>query len=211
MIAGMRRCAASLSLVLLVMTEASCAIANGAPVEAAAPHEAPVLPVPALHALGLFTVMRVTEAHLWPDPFSFHRTSRWQERYGQAFTARPLFDPERRVFEWDGDHYTINVFGHGLLGSELYLRARACRFDWYGSLAFAAAASAVWEYGFEANGVRPSGLDLVFTPLAGLAIGEARYQSFRAAGSIDSPLWRGVLRTVLDPLGEFERALGTVC
>ena len=31
-----------------------------------------------------------------------------------------------RALEWDGDPWYVNTLGHGLFGSELYLRARMC-------------------------------------------------------------------------------------
>src|SRR4051812_5338342 len=85
---------------------------------------------PVLHALSLFTVMRTTEAVIWPHPFP--ESSHFGEHYREAFTKPPLFDTSQRAFEWDGDRWPINVIGHGLLGSELYLRARTCNFGWAG-------------------------------------------------------------------------------
>ncbi len=167
--------------------------------------------VPVIHTAALFTGMRITEAVLWPEPFADTDLSEIGRRYREAYTRPPVFDPDRRAFEWDGDHWTLNVAGHGLLGSELYFRPRHCGASVLGSLVFAAGASAVWEYGFEASGVRPSGLDLVYTPLAGIVIGEARYVGYRAAGGISNPTLRGVVRTLLDPFGELERAAGTPC
>lgn len=164
---------------------------------------------PVLHAAGLFTTMRLTEAVIWPEPFARVDAEFWWERYGDAYTLPPKFDAELGFFEWDGDPWPVNLVGHGLLGSELYLRARRCHFGWAGSLAFAAGASAVWEYAFEANGVRPSGLDLVYTPLAGIALGEARFAAARALAGARG--FGAVVRVVLDPLGEAERALGAVC
>jgi hypothetical protein len=64
---------------------------------------------------------------------------------------------------------------------------------------------------FEGNGVRPSALDLVFTPLGGMLLGEARYVGWNAAQGIRAPALRGTVRAVLDPLGELERAVGTGC
>jgi Domain of unknown function (DUF3943) len=181
----------------------------GAPTEPASQEPRPEVVVPVVHALALMTVMRLGESVLYPDPFS--RTQYFGAHYEEAFTRPPLFDGSRRAFEWDGDPWTINVLGHGLFGSELYLRARMCHLRWYGSLAFAAAASAVWEYGFEANGVRPSALDLVYTPLAGLALGEARHVAWQAAGGLQSGPLRTLVRAAVDPLGEIERGLGTGC
>jgi hypothetical protein len=167
--------------------------------------------VPVLHTGGLFVGMRATEAYLWPHPFAETDPDLIFEHYREAYTRPPLFDPERRAFEWDGDHWTLNVIGHGLLGSELYFRPRRCGASVLGALAFAAGSSVFWEYVVEANGVRPSALDLVYTPLAGIVLGEARYAGYTVAGAIANRTWRGVVRAVLDPFGEVERALGAPC
>ncbi len=165
--------------------------------------------VPVVHSLGLLTTLRVSEAALWPKPFAQFDT--WGGHYEEAFTKPPLFDPSAPFMRWDGDSLAVNVVGHGLLGSELYLRARQCHFGWFGSFAFAAGASAVWEFGFEANGTRPSLQDLIYTPLMGLAFGELRYAAWTAAGKLKRRGERRVLRAVFDPFGELERLAGTVC
>ncbi len=151
--------------------------------------------------------MRATEAYLWPNPFSFYRTETWPENYRRAFSSSPQFDGSRPLMTWDGDAWELNVVGHGLLGSELYLRPRRCGFGVLGSIAFATAASAVWEYGFEANGVQPSGVDLWYTPLSGAVLGEGRHLLWQAAGRLSSPLLRGVVRALVDPVGEFSTTL----
>lgn len=174
-----------------------------------APEPTADLVVPLGHAVALMTVMRLGEAVIWPDPFA--RTQHFAAHYEEAFTRPPIFDSSRRAFEWDGDPWYVNTLGHGLFGSELYLRARMCHLQWYGALAFAAASSTVWEYAFEGNGVRPSALDLVWTPLAGGALGEGRYQLWQAAAGIRGAALRGTIRAVVDPFGEMERALGTGC
>jgi len=165
--------------------------------------------VPSLHSLGLMTVMRGTETYLWPEPFA--ETSRFGHHYREAFTRPPLWDSSRPLFEADGDRWQLNVLGHGLFGSELYLRVRVCRKPSWQALLFTAGASAVWEYGFEANGVRPSALDLVYTPAAGLLLGEGRFRMWRAARRLEPGTVRTVLTVVLDPLGELERSLGSPC
>jgi hypothetical protein len=168
----------------------SAVIADRGPEEAA-----PNWVVPVVHDAALMTVMRITEAVIWPDPFA--RTQWFAAKYEETFTMPPIFP--------DGDPLVINLGGHALLGSELYLRARQCRFGWAGSLAFAAAASAVWEYAFEGNGVRPSAFDLVYTPISGLVFGELRHQIWKEAAP------GSVVRWIVDPLGEGERGLGTGC
>jgi len=167
--------------------------------------------VPSVHGLALMTGMRVGAAILWPEPFADTSTKRMGASYRDAFTHTPRWDSSQPAFEWDGDWWVINVVGHGLFGSELYARSRICRRNVFEALALTTVGSALWEYGFEASAVRPSGLDLWFTPLAGMVLGEARYQGWSAASQLSDPNWRGILMVLFDPLGEFERALGTRC
>ena len=96
------------------------------------------------------------------------------------------------------------------MGAELYHRARTCRLSVPAALAFTAGASVVWEYVFEGNGVRPSAQDLVYTPVAGLVLGEARFQLFRAVGRLSPSTGRTALTVVIDPFGELERRTGLV-
>lgn len=167
--------------------------------------------VPTLHGLGLMTGMRVGAAVIWPEPFAEVSLSAWGEAYEQAYTRPPKWDSSARAFEWDGDPWYVNGIGHALFGSELYLRARTCKKNVVEALLFTTAGSAVWEYAFEANAVRPSALDLVYTPAAGLVLGESRFLLWSAARRLDDPGWRSVLSAVLDPFGELERALDTPC
>jgi hypothetical protein len=184
------------------------------PVPANAPTltpQSPLLAPPILHALGLMTAMRTSEAYLWPQPFAETDRVQLGLHYQAAFSQPPRWDSSRPLFEADGDRWQINVLGHGLFGSELYLRARTCRLPAWQALLFTGIASATWEYGFEANGVRPSALDLTFTPAAGLLLGEARFQSWRAARRLTPGALRSTLSALLDPLGDLERALGSPC
>lgn len=174
----------------------------------AEPEPEPRFVPPLVHAAALMTTMRTTEWFLWPHPFA--ETESFGAQYRDSFTHWPKFDPSRRAFEWDGDRWWINVVGHTLFGSELYLRARQCHFGLTGALAWTAGASALWEYAFEGNGVRPSALDLVWTPLAGLALGEARLALFRAASGRSG--WSTLARIVIDPLGGLDQAAtGRAC
>ncbi|WP_275938704.1 DUF3943 domain-containing protein [Sorangium cellulosum] len=163
---------------------------------------------PILHSLAVLTVTRSVEAVLWPEPFADLRLERWAHHYGEAVTKPPLFDASQPAFQWDHDPWPINVIGHGLLGSEIYFRARVCRFSAPAALAFTLAGTHLWEYGYEANGVRPSALDLVYTPLAGVLLGELRLATFRAAEGLESAGARLLVRALVDPLGEIERGIG---
>ncbi|WP_437735497.1 DUF3943 domain-containing protein [Sorangium sp. So ce1335] len=178
--------------------------AGAAAPESAEPSWAP----PIVHSLAVFTVTRSVEAALWPEPFADFRLERWGHHYGEAITKPPLFDASQPAFRWDHDPWPINVIGHALLGSEIYMRARTCRFGAAAATAFAIAGTHLWEYGYEANGVRPSALDLVYTPLAGALLGELRHATWRAAGGIESAPARLFVRALVDPFGELERGVG---
>lgn len=173
--------------------------------------EAPRLTTPIVHALALMTTMRLSEAYLWPQPFAETNYLKLALHYDAAYSRPPLWDGSRPLFQEDGDRWQINVVGHALFGSELYLRARTCHLPLWQALLFTSLASATWEYGFEANGVRPSALDLTFTPAAGLVLGETRFVAWRATRRMSPGPLRSTLSTLIDPLGELERTLGTPC
>jgi hypothetical protein len=155
--------------------------------------------------------MRLTEVWLWPEPFADADISHVAGRYRDALTQPPKWRSDARVFEWDGDRWWINVVGHSLLGSELYFAARRCEFSPGAALASAAVASAVWEYGYEASGVRPSALDLVYTPLSGLVLGEVRHWLYHRADLLSHGPVKTFVQALMDPLGVLERGLGSPC
>jgi len=166
--------------------------------------------VPALHGVGLLAAQRVGAMLLWRPAFSLEDGDRNLRFLRLAYTEPPTFDASRRPFAWDGDRWQINLVGHGLMGSELYLRARQCGHGALPAIAFTAAASAVWEYGVEVYNARPSANDLVWTPLGGALLGELRFVTWELAGGLPRGA-RAVLRAVVDPFGELERALGAPC
>jgi hypothetical protein len=166
--------------------------------------------IPILHASGQLAAQRVGAMILWPEAFSLSDTGRDWRFLKDAYTNPPKFDPHARWFEWDGDRWQINVIGHGLMGSELYLRARTCGHDVLASLGFAAAASATWEYAIEVWNARPSLNDLIWTPLAGMALGELRFVIWKGARTF-APAPRVLVRAVVDPFGSLERWIGTRC
>ncbi len=166
--------------------------------------------VVATHHHGVMLGMRLTEIWLWPEPFAETEPLVITERY-RAAAGLPKWQGDARWFEWDGDRWWINVAGHSLFGSELYLAARRCKFAPAIALAAATAGSLAWEYGYEASGVRPSALDLVYTPLSGLALGELRHWVYDRAGALSDGPVKVVVRVLMDPLGSIERGLGAPC
>jgi hypothetical protein len=104
---------------------------------------------------------------------------------------------------WDGDPWYWNYVTHPISGSEYYLIARNRDVSWYWSLGYAAAMSAFWEGVTEAYYERPSGQDLLVTPLAGAFIGEVRFQAKRQllARCDEAPsFWCTLGIVLLDPV-----------
>lgn len=166
--------------------------------------------VPALHATALLGAQRVGAMLLWRHAFSLEDTARAGFYLQYAYTHPPLFDPHRDFFEWDGDRWTINVIGHGAMGSELYLRARQCDHSPWSAMLLTAVASTLWEYGVEVYNAHPSLNDLIYTPLGGAVIGELRYLLFHAVDGLPRGV-RAVVHSVVDPFGSLERTLGAPC
>jgi hypothetical protein len=162
------------------------------------------------HHHALMLGMRVTEVWLWPEPFAETRPAVLRARYTEAFTTPPKWNNRASWFQWDGDRWFINVLGHAALGSELYLGARRCHFEPLAAVSLAAVGSVVWEYGYEASGVRPSALDLLYTPVAGIIVGETRHLLIKEAQKL-RPGWKNFVTVLLDPFGEVERTFGFKC
>ena len=78
--------------------------------------------VPTLHSAGLVFTMRYVCSLRWPETYNIRRVNRNWSTFGETWSEAPTFDAGERFFEWDHDPWTINLVGHGLMGSELYLR-----------------------------------------------------------------------------------------
>jgi hypothetical protein len=163
--------------------------------------------VPLAHAAGLLAGMRLGLSLAWPDPYDPFPLSRSGRQFTRAYRAPPEFHRNRSLLESDGDPWAINVIGHGLFGAEIYGRVRQCGGAAWQAVAFAAGTSVLWEYGIESFSKRPSGIDLVATPLIGAVLGEARYRAQRWLRARRPSFWRRFGEIVVDPLGEGERGL----
>ena len=130
----------------------------------------------------------------------------------QPAAMEPILGYQQGRSNSDGDPWTINVFGHGLFGSEIYTRTRQCGHGVAASVTAAAATAIIWEYMVEAPYKRPSAVDLVWTPLGGALLGEVRFQFTRWLQRDSSNPVKNVLLIVTDPFGELERRVfGTRC
>jgi hypothetical protein len=170
--------------------------------------------VPLGHSALILAGMRVSLSLAWPDDFSFARPEENLLQLKRAYSSEPEFRRDRSLFESDGDPWILNVVGHGLFGSEIYLRMRQCGHRVPASFLTTAGASATWEYAVEAFHKRPSAFDLIWTPVFGALLGELRFGAhrlLRGDRSAPPPLGKAVLLIAIDPLGELERALGAGC
>lgn len=169
--------------------------------------------VPTLHTVGVIGVMRGSLSVLWPEHFDPLRFEQMGAQFNASWSGPPDFRSERSLIESDGDPWILNTVGHGLFGSEVYLRFRQCGHRPFAAAASTTVASTAWEYGVEAFHKRPSGIDLVWTPLIGSLFGEARYQLYQLLrGDPSREEGRSALLFLVDPFGEAERrVLGTDC
>lgn len=176
------------------------------------PPPSPSWTVPVVHSAGLLVGMRLVLSVAWPDAYDPLPLSRSGRQFARAFTEPPDFRRDRPLLESDGDPWTINVFGHGLFGAEVYGRVRQCGGRPWQAFAFAAGTSALWEFGIESFNKRPSAIDLVSTPILGAVLGEGRVQAQRWLRRRRPGFWRAFAEIVVDPLGQTERlALRTHC
>ena len=168
--------------------------------------------IPVLHAAGTVGAMRLSASLLWPQVYDPTRLRDQLRGLGRAWSTTPELRRDRGLFESDGDPWTINVFGHGLFGSEIYARTRQCGHGITASAVAAATTSVIWEYVVEAPYKRPSAVDLVWTSLGGAVFGELRFQLGRWLRADPSNPVKSVLLIATDPFGELERRLfGTRC
>lgn len=143
---------------------------------------------------------------LWPHAFAPDAGSRAQMR--ESWSRSPYMNYNRFFFELDDDPWVINGVLHGLYGSEVYLSGRTMGHNGLVSFLYAVFASTTWEYLVEGWFHQPSAIDLTWTPFAGAVLGELRLQLIRIIDRrVNLRFMRGFLITILDPIGQVERAL----
>jgi hypothetical protein len=164
--------------------------------------------VPLAH-IGLLEIGMVAVATAtWPEGYNLLAVRRNTVQLKESWTRPPEFHFTGNLFTSDNDWWYFNVFAHGLFGSEAYLSARVWGHGPGVSGLLAVFASFSWEYLVEAWYKRPSAIDLFWTPLSGILLGELRFRTYLAVTRrVSSPALRKALQILLDPLGSFERRL----
>ena len=163
--------------------------------------------MPGVHAAAVLAGQRVALSVLWPESFDPTTVGANASRLATAWSSGPRLDTRAPWFESDGDPWELNALGHGLMGSELYLRYRETHHQPWAALAATAAWTLVWEYGVEAWHKQPSAIDLAWTPAGGALLGELRFAAIRALRAGPDAAGPRLLLYLVDPLGQLERDL----
>ena len=178
------------------------------PTEAREPEDQqPQWVVPSLHSAGLLLAMRLTCSAQWPETYNIRRHERNRDTFKRSWSSAPTFDRSEGFFEWDHDPWTINLLGHGAMGSEIHLRHRQAHHPLWLALAMTVAWTLVWEYGVEGWHKHPSGIDLLWSPLGGGLLGEGRFWLHRRIHRMPPSTGRHLLLYLVDPFGQLERDL----
>ena len=106
----------------------------------------------------------------------------------------------------DADAFKVNQLGHPYQGSMYHGFARSAGLDYWQSLGYTFAGSALWEIAGETT--RPSRNDQIASGIGGTFLGEALYRMhsllLEKGGGL-SPFWREVAATTIAPSAGFNR------
>lgn len=163
--------------------------------------------IPFVRIAALESIMVVASAALWPESYSPLKTGKNWKQFKESWTNPPNYVYDTNILGSDGDWWYFNLLAHGILGSELYLAARDWGYRPVTAGLFAIYTSFVWEYMVEGWFRLPSTVDLFWTPLAGILIGELRFLGVKAAYKIKNQRVSLLVRIMLNPLGELERTI----
>jgi hypothetical protein len=110
-------------------------------------------------------------------------------------------------FEWDDNQFATNQFAHPYHGSMYFCSARANGFDFWESIPFNFAGSAMWEYFGETHNASIN--DWISTSVGGIALGEILHRfslmvlDQTATGRRRT--WHEIGGLVVNPMGEINR------
>ena len=124
-----------------------------------------------------------------------HGVSQWVDN-----ASRPTFDE---------DSWWLNYLAHPYVGATYYIRARERGFGPWGSFAYSALASAMYEFGVESFFERPSIQDLIVTPVGGAVLGAFVFEPLRARirAKPERAWYDHVGLFLTDPIGGFNGVL----
>jgi hypothetical protein len=139
---------------------------------------------------------------LWVLPEDISGWSEREKERGLDNWVRNVGSPE-----FDKDGWPMNYIAHPYWGATYYIRARERGLGEVLSFAYAAFASATYEFGVEAVFEKPSIQDLIVTPIAGALIGAFVFEPIRQRIKTKPDLawYDHVGLVVTDPIGALNR------
>lgn len=126
--------------------------------------------------------------------------------FGEDYASNPTTVRRNLHHSWvtDNDPFETNQFGHPYAGAMYYGFARSAGLNFWESLGYTFAASAVWEIAGERT--PPSRNDQVATGISGAFFGEALYRmSALVLEQGNGELWREVAATAIAPSAAVNR------
>ena len=139
---------------------------------------------------------------LWVLPEDISGWSEREKKRGLDNWVRNVGNPD-----FDEDGWPMNYIAHPYWGATYYIRARERGFSEVLSFAYAAFASATYEFGVEAVFEKPSIQDLIVTPIAGALVGAFVFEPIRQRIKTKPDLawYDHVGLVVTDPIGALNR------
>jgi Domain of unknown function (DUF3943) len=139
---------------------------------------------------------------LWVLPEDISGWSEREKNRGFDNWTRNVGSPE-----FDEDGWPMNYIAHPYWGATYYIRGRERGFSEVLSFAYAAFASATYEFGVEAVFEKPSIQDLIVTPIAGALVGALVFEPIRQRikAKPDLAWYDHVGLVVTDPIGALNR------
>src|SRR6266536_1648365 len=147
--------------------------------------------IPAGEILGFNFLLNLYDRHVYGDEY--------------ATNAATIRRNLHRSWVVDSDPFSINQLGHPYQGSMYFGFARSAGVDYWESLGYSFAGSAMWEIAGETN--PPSRNDLINTGLGGSFFGEALFRMASLVLEHDAipPFWRELGAAVISPATGFNR------
>ena len=173
---------------------ASEPVAHPAPAEPIEAQAQPSYALPALEIVGFDFLVNRFGRHFGDDRDDF------------KVTTDSIRHNLRSSWGTDHDPFQINQLGHPYQGAMYHGFARSAGFDYWQSLGYTFAGSALWEIAGETT--HPSRNDQVASGIGGTFLGEALFRMSNLVleqGGGLSPFWRDVAATAIAPSAGFNR------
>lgn len=148
--------------------------------------------------IEFFTLMGYWQTRYWIVYSDYIED--WQFEFTFKDQAKRLYTSE--AYRMDSNCYSLNWL-HSTAGAGFYTVARSNYYGWLKSLLFSTLGSAYWEYVVEWREVI-SFNDMIITPIGGLSLGEAMFQTSDHYNS-KKGLLNQILSLIVSPISRINR------